>query len=131
MPPPVLAPDTGHFNAMFQALIQYPKAALGAALRTDDQAIVHPIRQSRLTAKERSFLFQKMLKTICSFNANKSRNFPHLQLMEIRIAEVKVRIGGGVHVQVVSLAGNIGGLGVVSVIVVSAWRRRFPRRCAR
>ena len=116
---PVLTPQTGDLDAFFQTFVHDVKAALAAALCTNDQAVIDPLRQLRLASKKGGELFQQLHKGRRRLNADKARHVPALQLVVTGVAEVEIAVSGGIHVEVVVTAGNVGGLRVVGVVVVT------------
>ena len=117
---PVLTPQAGDLDAFFQASVHDVKAALAAALRTNDQAVIDPLRQLRLTSKKSSELFQQLHKGGRCLDADKARHIPALQLVVVEIAKIEIAVSGGIHVEVVVTAGNVGRLRVVGVVIVTA-----------
>ena len=117
---PVLAPQAGDLDAFFEALLHDAEAALVAALGADDEAVVDPLRQLRLAAQESSELFQQFHKGGRCLDADEARHVPALQLVVVGVAEIEIAVSGGVHVEVVAAAGNVGRLRVVGVVIITA-----------
>lgn len=105
---------------MLQALVHDAEAPLVAALGTDDQAVIDPIRQLRLAAQECGQLLQQLHKGGGCFDADETRNVPALQLMVMRVAEIEIAVSRGIHVEIIVAAGNVSRFRGVGVVVVTA-----------
>ena len=105
---------------MLQGLFQQAEGALAPALHADDKTVVNPVGKLRLAAEESALLLKQGKKALCSLNADGGGNLPELQLVEILMPKVEIRIGRGVGMQIVVPAGDIGGLGEVGVVIIAA-----------
>ena len=117
---PVLAPDAGNLDVVLQSLLQKTEGTLVSTLDTDDETVVDPVGELGLAAEEGGLLLQQGEKALRSFDADGGGNLPELQLMEILMTEIEIRIGRGVGVQVIMPAGDIGGLRKVRVVIITA-----------
>ncbi len=116
---PVLAPETGNLDAGLQALLQNLEAPL-AALGTDDESVVDPVRKLRLPSQICGQLFEKRQEVLGPLKADQLRHIPGLQLVIARLPEIEVAVGCGIHVQIVAPGGNIGRLREIGVVVITA-----------
>ena len=117
---PVLAPQAGHLDSFFQGLVKESEGAFIASLYADDQAVVYPFRKFRLAPKECSQLFQQFQEGGGCLNADGCRHLPNLQLMEILVPEIKIRICRGIHMEVIVMAGYKGGFRIVGIVIVAS-----------
>ena len=115
---PVLAPDAGNFDSMFQRLFKKVEGTLIPSLDADDQAVINPVRKLRLPAKEGALLFQKFHEIFRRLDADGGRHLPYLQLMKSCVPEIKIGIRRGIHVEIVMLCGNKGGLRVIGIVII-------------
>ena len=117
---PVLTPDPGNLDSVFQSFFHQPEGTLVSALYAHDQTVVDPFRKLRLTSEKCTLLFQQFQKAACRLDADRSRNLPDLQLVKIRIAEIKVRVCGRIHMEIIMLGRYKGRLRVISIVIISA-----------
>ena len=117
---PVLAPEAGHLDAAVHGLFQKSEGSLGSALDSDDETVVNPVGKLRLTPEKFALLFQKLYKCSRRLDADGGRNLPDLELVEVLICEIKIRVSRGIHVQIIVSAGHKRGLGEIGVVIVAS-----------
>ena len=117
---PVLRPDAVDLHAALAHGVELLLAHLGAALNAQRHAVVHPVRQFRLTPQQAGQFFQQIDVGFCAFEAQRGVIFPERQLVEIRRAEIKVHVAAVIHVAVVLLGAHEGRLREEGPVVVAA-----------